>query len=82
MAGPREYNYNNDFLLTLFLCFSPGQKQQTRTIYCELYIVYELILAIKRKSALAVHLRFAHFCERFYFSVLRSTMLQIATKCT
>ena len=57
--GPKE--------LTLFLCFSPGQKQQTRNIYliyCEL-VVYELILAIKRKSALAMNQRFAHFVNRF-----------------
>ena len=54
MAGAHEYHYKPDFLLTVFLYLSAGQKLQTCTtqLFYDILTVYERFLAIKRTAAL------------------------------
>ena len=54
VAGAHEYHYKPDFLLTVFLYLSAGQKLQTCTtqLFYDILTVYERFLAIKRTTAL------------------------------
>ena len=54
VAGAHEYHYKPDFLLTVFLYLSAGQKLQTCTtqLFYDILTVYERFLAIKRTAAL------------------------------